>query len=317
MKNIRNPLDGIVHQEDRPAEETEKWVRQLPNLRIIDDDTWNVAQTLLDQNKKRMENRQKPNGTWRGSQTGNAADHPRHLLAQLIECECGTFLTIGGAHGKYLACPRYPVGKCKCKTQLCRELAEKLILDAIRNRIFADAAWKEAILQETRQSWHKQAHQQPEEIRRLENALVDGERKIQRLVDSIENGNNSPEVQQRLQERRRENESLRKELCKAQAIPEAPAEEPTMEWIERQLSELSVVLRGTEPSAAWALRNLVGGKILVHEIREPGRKRFFLQGKISFSVRQTIQALERKCGPGSIGPTTRRGRNSPFHGDHH
>ena len=49
-KNVRNPLNGKVHQDDRPLEECEKWTRHLPELRLVDPETFDAAQQLLDEN---------------------------------------------------------------------------------------------------------------------------------------------------------------------------------------------------------------------------------------------------------------------------
>jgi len=157
---------------------------------------------------------------------------------------------------------------------LHRDQAEKLILDVISDRIFSDGSWKSAVFNETLAAWKKRTHQQPGEIQRLENALADVERKIQRLMDSIEAGDD-PEIRSRLQQRRREKESLTKDLRQAQQLHEKTPDEPTLEWVEAQLANLSNVLKGQNPTAALALRNLVGGRIQVSEIQQVGRKRFF------------------------------------------
>ena len=48
LKNCRNPLTGKISQEERPAGETEKWLRHRPDLRIVDDETYYKAQQRLD-----------------------------------------------------------------------------------------------------------------------------------------------------------------------------------------------------------------------------------------------------------------------------
>lgn len=100
QKNERNPMTGDVRQEPRPTEETEKWIRSFPQLRIIDDQTWAAAQERLAANKKRHQHRHKSNGTWNGSKFGDAANHPRHLLSGLLQCRCGAFLNVGGTDGR-------------------------------------------------------------------------------------------------------------------------------------------------------------------------------------------------------------------------
>src|SRR5436305_8614027 len=48
LTNVRNPLTGQILQEERPAEEAARWVRERPHLRLIDDATFCQAQALLD-----------------------------------------------------------------------------------------------------------------------------------------------------------------------------------------------------------------------------------------------------------------------------
>jgi site-specific DNA recombinase len=298
---VRNPLDGIVHQEERPSEETDKWTRQLPHLRLVDDETWEAAQKILKKNKQSAQHRHQSDGRWKGSRPGDSADHPRHLLSGLLQCACGAFFIVGGANGKYLLCPSYAEGTCACKTQLRRDVAKKLIHDTVSRCILSQQAWKEAVLQEAVAAWKLEAVQQPVDVRRLEKELADVDRKIQRLLDSLENGED-PDIRQRLQERRRDKESLTRELRRAQQVPEKPTAEPTLAWVEEHMRNLSDLLQGEEPAAARALRKLVGGKIPVREIREPGRKRFFLRGTLAISMGQMSGTLAALHGRGSCDP---------------
>lgn len=73
-----------------------------------------------------------------------------------------------------------------------------MILDAVRQRIVANPAWHKAVLDETLAAWKEQAAQCPDEIQTTEKTLAEVDRKIARLVDSIENGNDSPEIKSRL-----------------------------------------------------------------------------------------------------------------------
>ncbi|MFL5328503.1 MAG: recombinase family protein [Gemmataceae bacterium] len=48
--NVSNPLTGQLMQEGRPPEETAKWVRERPHLRLIEDPQFFRAQAVLDDN---------------------------------------------------------------------------------------------------------------------------------------------------------------------------------------------------------------------------------------------------------------------------
>jgi len=59
--NRRNPLTGQVTQEGRPAAESQTWTRQRPDLRIIEDETFEAAQAILRAHEAKVGGRR--NGT--------------------------------------------------------------------------------------------------------------------------------------------------------------------------------------------------------------------------------------------------------------
>jgi hypothetical protein len=64
------------------------------------------------------------------------------MLSGLLRCEvCGAVFHVAGAYGKYLRCPNWAKGVCTCKTQVRRELAERMILEAIGQRILSNPTW--------------------------------------------------------------------------------------------------------------------------------------------------------------------------------
>lgn len=105
-KTNRDPTTGDKWQESRPEEETAKWLRHFPDLRVIDDETFFEAQRILDENNERVKGHRDKKGRLNGSAKGTRRGH---LLSQLIKClECGSKFHVGGAHGKYLFCPKAP-----------------------------------------------------------------------------------------------------------------------------------------------------------------------------------------------------------------
>jgi hypothetical protein len=291
-KNIRNPLTGQVSQEERPEEASKKWTRTFPELGIISDEWMDAAASRLAENARVQENRRLPDGKLRGSRTGDAASNPRHLLSGLVRCEaCKVIFRVSGAHGKYLRCPNWDNGMCECKTQIRRERAERMILEIIGQQILASATWKVLVLQETLTVWREQNQRRPTDLQEMERAVAELDRKIARLVDSIETAVASPKVQTRLAERRRDRTALVARLDNLRPDETQPTPEPTMEWVEQQFGCLAESLRGCVPAAALALRNLVGGAIWVREIRVPDRQRHYMQGRFVIGAVQLRKAL--------------------------
>lgn len=285
MRNTRDPETGAIRQEPRPEEECEKWTRQFPHLRIIEDDVFAEAQTLLQENYEKYAADRDSKGKLNWKRRGGAGAPPRHLLSGLIKCAacCSTF-HVGGANGKYLFCPGYHKGVCSCQTTLRRDRAERMILDEIGKRILVDPVWSKAVFDQTLKSWRQREQQVPFELASVERALADTDRKIVRLVDRIENGFDDPDVKRRLEDRRTERRHLVKKIEHLKRANEIRGPEPNEEWLHEKLRQLGECLSGGTPAAAYALRDLVGGAITVAEIREEGRQRFYLQGRFAIST---------------------------------
>jgi hypothetical protein len=208
-------------------------------LRIISDELWQAAQARLEANKHQQAQRRRPDGRLVGSPTGNAATHPRHLLAGLLLCEaCGAWFHVAGAGGKDLRCPNWAKGVCPCKTQTRRDRAERMILEAIAQRILSNPAWFQVVYEETLAAWRAQGTCRPEEIRRAEKALTEVNREITNLVDSVASGNDSPAVRRRLAEREKEQTALVKRLAELNRSEAQRQPEPTTTWVAEQLRHL-------------------------------------------------------------------------------
>jgi site-specific DNA recombinase len=303
--NVRDPMTGKTHQEERPSEDTERWLRHFPELRLIDDETFSKAQQLLAQLRDAHAGNRDDQGWLLGSSERSSKSHPRHLLAGLIECQhCGRRLYVGGPNGKYLICRGYAMGVCPCMTQLRRDLAEELILRAIGDRILSNAERVTLALQGVRAEWDRLQRELPNQRKTADVALADVERRIARLVDQCEE-QEVPELAARLKERRAERDALQTELRRLQEDGQRLAEPPTAAWVEKGLADLRGVLQVGGPAAAHALRDLVGGTIVVTEIRHPGRKRHYLRGRLVMRLRAlstTLRASGNDVGGLEDGP---------------
>ncbi len=289
-KNARDPLTGQVRQEERSQEECEKWIRNFPDLRIVEDNVFDEAQRLLDANFERHVETRCDNGTLAGSERGSSA--PRHLLSRLIRCgECDATFYVGGTNGKYLFCPNYSKGLCGCKTQLRRDRAEAMILEQIGKRILASDEWFAATFESVLRSWREGVQQRPTELAAAENSLADIDRKIKRLVDRIESGDNDASIGDRLSQRRSERRNQQKNIDRLRKASEQNLPEPNEEWLRTELQQFGKDLHTDIPAAASALRSLVGGKIVVVEINKEGRKRFDLQGRFTIKASALAAAV--------------------------
>jgi DNA invertase Pin-like site-specific DNA recombinase len=282
-KNIRHPITRKVRQEKRPESETEKWLRHFPELQVINDEVFATAQKRLADNAENHTNHRFKNGQLNGSSRASHDAHPRHLLSGLIECQCARKFSVGGAHGKYLFCRGYSMGTCTCQTTLNRALAEELILYEIGKRIASNPEWLELLCSSAQRSFEKLQRELPSERRRLEEVLADVEQRIRMLIANSEK-QVIPELEERIAVLRDERLQLKSELKMLLAKGEQGQGPPKREWIVDRLGKLHEVLKSGGPAAAHALRALVGGKIVVTEVRRPGRKRHFLRGQLELHL---------------------------------
>lgn len=281
--NRRNPLTGQVWQEDRPIEAVAKFTRDLPHLRIIEDELFCRAQGLLDENEAKYKSKRTDDGCLRGSVPGDGT--PRHLLQGLLYCSgCDTVFHTGGPNAKYLVCSNSKNGgDCTCRTQVPRQRAEEEILNRIGEEILRDPAWTDAVFGQALSAWLEAKNRCPDELASLRRQKADLEGKICRLVDRLENGDAAPEISQRLAERRQQLAEINRKIRTLEIQDNQVGTEPTKEWVVEQLRELGEVLDDRSPAASKALRDLVGGRIIVHQVIPPGHKRGHV--KLVFTIR--------------------------------
>jgi site-specific DNA recombinase len=292
--NCRDPLTGQIYKELRPEEETEGWIRRFPHLQIVDDETFAEAQLRLDKNEEDCAAFRGDEGKLTGSPKG--ASGPRHLLQGRIRCSgCGSSFYVGGARGQYLICPAFRNGLCNCRTMLPRELAKRLILEEIGQRILSDEAWRRAVHEQALKAWNDFESTIPAELSAAQKQLAAVEQKIVRMVDQIEDGLDDPDVKNRLADRRKEKEQIARNIAKLRNATTSRPPKPTNEWMDEQLKNLQEVLSSGTPAAAIALGNLIGD-VMVTEVSRPGRKRPFLRGEFVLRTRSVVNVLIRAHG---------------------
>lgn len=281
-ENVRVP-GKKVKQVLRPADEYLQDVRHFPELRLIDDATFELAQQRLNEQSDQQKAYRKKNGTLTGS---SGQQTRKHLLSGLLKCgQCGETLYVGGNGGDYLLCTGHRDKVCSNHMQLPTKLATSKLLTEISRRIDANDAWFNAIVDATAVAWQRQIASVPGDRVALERELTDVERKISRLLDQMEGTDSpDPDLKSRLRDRRQQKESLQRRLREIDSRQESTPAPPTPEVIRLCLGRLHEVLRSNTPKANQALHGLLGGPITVNKATVPTQKRAFWRGTVKFSL---------------------------------
>ena len=165
-----------------------------------------------------------------------------------------------------------------------------MILDAIGQRILSNPTWRERVLDVARRSYEQLQRERPGELQATQKALAEVDRRMKRLIDNAE-VEIIPDLQERYAQRKAERDALQAKLAKLQQDFGRHVEPPTEEWIEKQLAGLRSLLMGHVPAAAHVLRGLVGGRIVVHEIRLHAKLRHYLQGRIEVRLYAVMEGV--------------------------
>jgi len=155
----------------------------------------------------------------------------------------------------------------------------------------ANDVWFNEVLTQVAKAWQRREAEVPTELAAAERGLADVETKISRLVDRIEEVDGDPDIQRRLEDRRGERRELKKRVEQLKAANDLRRPAPTEEWLREQLSQLHTCLAEPTPAATYALRNLIGGSIVVTEIRLEGRKRHYLRGQFTMRCNAVVNAV--------------------------
>jgi DNA invertase Pin-like site-specific DNA recombinase len=290
-RNRRDPFTGKVRQDERDPAECARWVRDLPELRIIDEGLWDATQRRLEEVGAPHQGRRR-DGRLTGRAAGEVNHSPRHLLAGLLACSrCGSTFQVCGNNGKNLGCRGYRTGACVCRTQVPRARAERLIVRAISERVLADPRWRDAVLVVMRAEHRAVDEQLPGRLAEARKRLAEVRAKAGRLLDALEDGSAPPDVKGRLEQRLAEQHALEREVAGLERAESARPPEPTGAWVDERLRALEGVLGEGGPAAALAVRALVGGRIVVEEVGRPGRKRNFVRARFTVRAAAVITGL--------------------------
>lgn len=297
----RDHETGKRKKRDRPRNE---WrIRECPELRIVDADTWDGMQALIRAAAKRHEG---------GQRKKNA-----YPLSGLLACGmCGASMVIAGG-GKLYQCAGQSRGHgCKNTATLRERDARKWIVDRVR-----DAAGVPALLDAMRADWAATLGSGDRAIRselaERRAALTRTEGQVLRLLDWVADGNDSPAVRAKLSEKEDHAElqrvaiaRLERELGRVPVLPSVEGVRRFLRGLPDELQRDPVEARGVlqemidrvhcTPAADGVYRlrfDLDMGKLLQTSAHPPVRnaRSFELVAVAGFKLKRVVFPVDDLC----------------------
>ncbi len=254
---VKDPHTG--RRLARPNPESEWIVKDVPHLRILDQDIWDRVQARLDAIRQSPAVRKaRKTKFWLNRR-------PKHLLTGLVRCgRCGGSFAAIGSH--YLACGvARRTGACDNRRSIPRPAIERLVLDALKHNLMQPDLVREFI-----GAFHEEVNKQrrdteaESELKRRQ--LEQLTQKLNGLIDAIADGLRTDGLLGRLRDLERQKADLVAQLDAAP--PAAPRLHPNLaELYRRKVENLHEALADTaaRTEAVEILRGLVDG-IYLHPI---------------------------------------------------
>lgn len=252
----RDPRTGRRRRFRKP--ESEWLVHEDEELRIIPRELWEKVR----ERRKEM-HRTWPSGTGKrgfsNEQGSRQAHFPTHLLAGSMLCgSCGaTIAQVSGKSGGYYGCLAATKGACDNKTLVRRTLAEKVILEAVKDEL-ADPEAVAYVLHRVEEEVVKLRSDLPETLKLKEAELTAEQRRLANFVDFIGEGRGSQALAKALVETERRVETLTDEVDGLRRSREKVFQVPPVDWIKDRLENLHEVLSHRTARSAQTLRKLLG-----------------------------------------------------------
>ncbi len=281
-----------------PVPEDQQVVVDRPELRIIDDVTWEKTQARLNRLKEIYG--KKPGQKHRAPKVHHTALYPNGLLNGLVFCRtCGARLwQTGMEKHRYLHCPNRGTdeGCCHMTTQVPIAKAEEKLLKFLADLLTSWPEWIDKALDAMRQQITETTRQIPENLAGDERRLKELETQIANLVDALADGTvQSQAVRHRLDEAEQEAAFLRKRIDDARKLLAEPVELPSNEWILQQMNDLASVIREGGYQSALLLRSILG-RVEADQMIPPGKKRGYARLHFRINGWEVLKAALQETG---------------------
>lgn len=271
-KNPEN--DNRRTRRERPADE---WVTtEMPELRIVDQDTWNAVQRRIQANRNESISR-----ALKGKNTGGR--RPKYLFSGLLQCGCcgGNMAMVNGS--KYGCSTHKERGPEACSNNALvrREVVESRLLSGIKKGLLTDEAAK-LFRKEMSRMLAEARKEDPAEHAKKRLAKV--EKEVENMVAAIAAGAYSPALQEKLTEAEAQKRRLKAEIAAAEQLADVVDLIPGAFARYREMVD-DMERQAIEPAAAReALKEMLGEKIPLHPVEDG-----VLEARIPFGIQKGLR----------------------------
>jgi site-specific DNA recombinase len=280
---LKDPdTDKRVARTNPPSE----WItKDVPELRIIDDEVWQAVQTRYASVQCK----------WKKAEEGrrfNQFRRPKYLFSGLTKCgECGAFFIVYsreqlgcfGARGR---------GTCTNKLTIPRPEVEHRVLRALQDKLMRKDFFEE-FCREFAREMNRLRMEQRAGLSSAKRDLERAKRDIKKVIDAIKAGYAGPELKAEIDDLQARKNALLAQLATADEPP--PLLHPSMADLYRsKVEDLASALQreDTRLEASEMLRGLIDSIVL---IPEDGHLRIELRGNLA-----AMLAAAQKTGPSGI-----------------
>jgi len=238
----------------RPASDPVS-VGQVPELRIIDDETWNAVQATLEEKSGGRPERHR---------------RPKHVLSGLGVCGvCGGNWIITGNNGKARSrvwgCAKAFEKACSNKRQITGHVYEARVLADLKGQMLAPDVVA-AYLREYHLEHARESKKLTRDRDRAERQLAEAGRKRDRLLAALADGGSSfPEVRAAMTAARDDHERLRRQLASMDALPVLTLHPGLADSYRREIEDLERLLADPDAhlEAIPQIRSMIDRIVLV------------------------------------------------------
>jgi hypothetical protein len=265
-----------------------------PSLRIIDKELWEKAEARLAELKSVFG--MKPDGKKRGLACHYRLIFEKSLLGGMVTCSgCGARLhSQGSGEKKRMKCPNHRIGKCTMAMGMPFGKAEQAVLELIVSLLTAHPKWLQEAIDETRRRLDQWAQEMPTELTQTQDQLREVGNKLDRLVETLESGGDSPTIRARLTVLEAQKASLQAKAAQLERVRSAQLKMPDDQWIQEQLNGLTDLLKQEMSVAARYLRPLLS-RVVFEPVVAPGKTRGYGRLRVTIDGRAALsQTLAAK-----------------------